>query len=271
MKRFAGIVNLLIITLLAYDLAEMSWKLTLIDPPLDEKKITHPIPTPPATRSFNLHGLFGQSVAIPQPQDVPLEAPTTTQLNLRLFGILFAEAGPDKARALIRNSKDVERAYAIGDIVEEQAILRRIQSDQVMLERNGQFEALHLPKEEPIANPTTTPQKQQEVSPKTQKLIGQLWKNFQEKPESILENIRIEPAFANGQFNGVQLYPGRDPQFLEQFGVQAGDTVTSVNGVELTDPLKGMAVLGTLGEAKTLKFQVVRGGTPLSFEFKRAP
>ncbi len=274
------LVNLMLITLLTYELANLTWHLllthTLTTPSIQQTTTINPIPPKESTlHTTQFNELFGSLTPSTQPNkpiETPIEAPIT-QLELTLHGILFAN-NSITARALISSPETSEQTYAINDSLGTSTTIHSIFTDRVILTHNGQQETLYLPdsegdKKNRSKKITTHPKNN--LPPETQTLMGQLWNNFQKQPESILENVQIQPAFINGQFAGVQLFPGKDPTFLEKFGIQAGDTVTVVNGVALTDPLKGMTVLGTLGTATALKFNLLRGQENLSFEFYRVP
>lgn len=273
----AWIFNLLIIAFIAYELANLTWHVTLgtwtnkifIELEKDSPLIAKSIST---FKNTWLHDLFGQTFSPPttvaQSISPPIEPPIT-QSDLTLLGILYADNSLESARALIHLPKIGERSYATGDLL-GQMVIQNILADRVILENNNHYETLYLPKEEVVEKKADT-QPKNKLSPETQLLMGKWWNNFQENPESILENVNITPAFVNGQFIGVELSPGKDPTFLEKFGIHTGDKVTKVNGVELTDPLKGMAVLGTLGTAQSLQFTVLRGSETHIFEFNRQP
>ncbi|MEO5334599.1 MAG: hypothetical protein H7839_21495 [Magnetococcus sp. YQC-5] len=278
MGHAATMLNLLIIALMAHELADLTWKWilgeNLREPAQMIRRDALSPEVRPASQSHDVRfqGLFGQAASTagvepvnllpPPPKDIPI-----TQLKMSLLGILFADQGPAKARAIISTPDIPERPYAIGDTLGP-VVIQSIHLDQVILNYNGQHETLRLPKLEPVQEQAAL-LTNNKLAPENRALMGKLWNNFQEKPESILENVRIEPSFVNGQFTGVQLFPGKDPEFLQKFGVQPGDRVTWINGIELTDPLKGMTVLGTLGNAKAVQFRIVRGQETLSFEFQR--
>ncbi|MBF0125730.1 MAG: hypothetical protein HQM02_00815 [Magnetococcales bacterium] len=272
MKRLALLLNLSCVALLSYELAEVTWKVTREETVPVEEAMGQLPPAPPVQGEAVLTpdrfiGLFG---AVDTPLKSAPEAAPATQLNLQLLGILFVDNNPANARALIGTPEARERSYGVGESIGK-AVIRAIQADQVILEHNGRQEALRLPKKElSLSQGEGVPQKVQ-MSPDAKALLGALWNTLQERPESLLEQVRIEPAHVRGKFAGVQLFPGKDPTFLEKFGLRGGDRITWINGVELTDPLKGMTVLGTLGSASALQLRVSRGEETLFFELQRNP
>ncbi len=262
------LLNLSLIALLAYDLADATWKvLTPATDPLPDAPVAAPTaPAMPASTDPALfRGLFGAAAPTTPTPPRPEEAPAT-RLNLNLLGIFFVDGSPGTARALIATPDGKERALAVGDSAGE-AVIRAIHPDLVILEHRGRHETLRLPRKELVLEPPPT------AAPDAaaQTAINALWSRFREKPETLLEALRIEPAHENGRFAGMRLLPGQDGALLEKLGLQAGDRVIWVNGVELTDPSRGMAVLGTLATATSLRFRVMRGEKMLSFEWQRSP
>ncbi|MBF0191763.1 MAG: hypothetical protein HQL99_11595 [Magnetococcales bacterium] len=277
MVRALPLINLPLIALLAWELADWTWRgiqgeWSRIESAVENRAGGEVKPFGEKAGRGELQGLaglFGQakSDALVVPQKVT-NAPLT-RLEAKLLGILSATDNSVVPRAMIVGTDIPEGAYGVGDEVGP-ALIRGIEWDRVVLDHHGKLETLRLPKLGSDGDAKAEePADQTKVSAETQALIGKLWGQFESRPESILENIRIEPVFVKGQFSGVQLFPGADPKFLEQFGVQAGDVVNWVNGVELNDPMKGMEVLGKLGTAETMQFRVTRGSESLAFEFRR--
>ena len=58
--------------------------------------------------------------------------------------------------------------------------------------------------------------------------------------------------------------PGRDRAQFEQMGFKAGDVVTGVNGIVLTDPGKAMELYRVMRSAQEASFDVQRGGETLN-------
>jgi general secretion pathway protein C len=85
--------------------------------------------------------LFGHSTAVAS----PIQAPET-RLQLTLQG-LFDIDEPGRARALISDSRGVTGSYGVGDDLPGGVKIERIQSDSVILQRNGRLESLPLQKE----------------------------------------------------------------------------------------------------------------------------
>ncbi|MBF0296459.1 MAG: hypothetical protein HQL96_14820 [Magnetococcales bacterium] len=260
------VINLSLIALLAYDLADATWKVLTPDPPPDSPPVApQTTPAMPATTDPALfRGLFGSTAPATPTPTRPEEAPAT-RLQLNLLGIFHVDGSSGTARALIATPDAKERVLAVGESAGE-AVIRAIHPDLVILEHRGRLETLRLPRKELVLEPpATTPDAEAQAA------INALWSRFREKPETLLQTLRIEPALENGRFAGMRLLAGQDGALLEKLGLQTGDRIIRVNDVELTDPSRGMAVLGTLATATSLRFQVMRGEKMLSFEWQRPP
>lgn len=276
-RHGVSVLNMPLVALLSWELADWTWMGVMRFESTTENISTQ---SPQGTQFADHEGRGGRqpgwnewfgTSANPEKnieKKTVTNAPATL-LDAKLLGILSATHNSVVTRALIAGKNIPESTYGIGDSVGP-AVIRDIEWDRVVLDNQGKLETLRLPRGGGEGNhPSQSMDARSNVSEKTQTLISQLWNQFESKPESILENIRIEPVFQNGQFKGVRLLPGKDAQFLEQFGVQAGDTVTWVNGVELTDPMKGMEILSKLGTAESMQFRVLRGSESHAFEFHR--
>ncbi len=275
-KRWFIPVNLLLLLILARDLADMTWKWVWTPP---ARSVVSPLSIQPSVSSrssrsgdvFSFEsgmGLFGEARSAPKPvaprrdgRDAPV-----TRLNLSLLGIFYT--GGSLSLALIAAPGGGEKPYHIGDRVPGNARIEAIHADRVVLDVNGTLQTLRLPKRGTGVEAKVSGRRGgggEGSSP----VVRELWDQFRKRPESILEKLRLEPAYRNGRFEGVLLLSGADPKFLSEFGLKSGDVVTWVNGVALTDPLEGMKVLGTLGGIEELHFRVRRGSETLEFDFYR--
>lgn len=282
----APLFNLLLILLIAQEMAHLTWRVVWAEgQTLSPQTMHQAMPNLPSTPYSDKSGeqshhailvqaamgLFGHSAkAEPLPQHTPPPEDTLdTKLPLTLLGIFFTN--DQKSRALIGQPGQREKSYQNGDILPGNARITAIYSDRVLLKREQKYETLRLPtgnKTRTIAQSTRGGTTQ--LSPKVNSEVTKLWNRFRKRPESILTMVHLEPAKENGQFVGVRVSPGANKHFLKKFGLQAGDVVTWINGVELTDPLKGMAVLGQLASAEAVHFRVRRGAVSHTFDFYRS-
>lgn len=192
--------------------------------------------------------LFGVRT-IKSADSVPLEAPDT-HLNLTLTGILAASE-PSLARALIKDASGKQRSYGVDDDVPGGAKISAIYPDRVIMLRNGRYETLRL---EPNKTPVVASNQARIAPPSglSADAVAKLKQARQEivtNPAKAGDYVRIQPVYNNGKLKGYRIYPGRNRELFTQAGLQAGELVTSVNGVTLDDPARGLQMLGDLAQA----------------------
>ncbi|MBF0134856.1 MAG: hypothetical protein H7833_15705 [Magnetococcus sp. DMHC-1] len=193
-----------------------------------------------------------------------------TRLEIQIIGIFFSEGPGNNGRALIKTGPDEERTYRVDEQISGGIRIKKILTDHVILERDGQSEILRLPKSALSANQVgqgKNPAQSQKKTSSSSDLLRKLRDQLRLSPESVLEMVRIDPYYVGGKFEGFKLQPGKDAGFLKQFGLEAGDVVFEVNDVQMTDPLKGMEAMAQLASAHAISLRVKRGINIVSYEF----
>ena len=201
------------------------------------------------------------------------EQAQNTSLNLQLLGAVNA-SDPKLARAVIL-ADGRQQTFAIGDQVpgSGKVVLSKVLDDRVILDNNGRYETLWLydPNATPLPRATTAA-----VSPLSRLPIRngngpdalasvreQLLQNAANTPKqpSLSDVIQVAPVSEGGKLIGYRVRPGRDHKRFEQFGFQADDVVTGINGVTLDDPQRALELYNTMRTAKEATFAVRRGGS----------
>ena len=86
-------------------------------------------------------------------------------------------------------------------------------------------------------------------------------------PMQVAKGARVVPAMKDGKPVGFKLYAIRPTSFYAKIGFANGDTIKSVNGMELTSADKGLEVYTKLRDAKKLEIALERRGKPLMLTF----
>lgn len=74
----------------------------------------------------------------------------------------------------------------------------------------------------------------------------------------LLSQARAVPNMTNGAVNGYRLDYIAPASFYEKIGVQAGDVLQRVNGVDIRDPSTMLSLLQQLKNEQIVKLDVVR-------------
>ncbi|MCK4708717.1 MAG: type II secretion system protein GspC, partial [Gammaproteobacteria bacterium] len=167
-----------------------------------------------------------------------------------------------------------ELTYGVGDSVPGNATIEEIHAVHVVLMRNGRLEILKLPEKSvgglqsgSVANSSSGLNTNQSPD----RILGDIRRNIMKNPTSFGEYAIPVPVSKNGKLQGYRLRPQKKGRELfKQFGLQRNDIVTRINGVNLNDPVQGIAALRKLSNANNIDLTVLRNGveTPLQFNIR---
>lgn len=271
LTRGAPVAAFLFLILVAYSSAQLTWMLwpgvalKQAPPPPPAAAQSRPSAIPPLMLAQELAArhLFGmpQSTANPQLQQVIPE----TALSLNLRGV-FASGDRRSARAIIADASGQEDFYAAGGQLPGGAVLKEIHKDHVVISRNDRPEILRLPQlsldDANNAAAMTSPAAPI-VAPAD--VANTFRDTITRDPRALTSLVQGEPVRENDRLVGFRLQPGRDANLLNQFGLQPGDIVTAVNGIQLEDPAGRMNLMRELPNMTEVSVDVIRDGVPRSF------
>jgi general secretion pathway protein C len=271
--RFSGPVNILLVIWLAWLLAELSWVL-LPDTGTSESQAVDTAPVQVAKQQpriderqiANWH-LFGEAGKEKPVKKATIDAPET-RLKLTLRGVFASDdsSSASGARAIIGDPKGKEDSYAPGDPLPGGAKLSEIYPDRIILERNGSFETLRLPKKTTNMGSARRNSRStvRTTSSGNAAAFSKYRSEIKKNPASLMNYVRATPERKDGKFIGFRLQPGNDPAAMKELGLKPGDVVKSINGVQIDSPAKGMKAMQALGEGDSVNVTLLRGGQETS-------
>jgi len=279
--RLISWINVLFVLLLAYTLAGISWQLW----PQQSGSQALLLPSTStgytgsaasgaaqldAVAAMHLFGVAAAPEAVPQPTVV--DAPET-RLSLTLKGIVALSEGGD-GRALIAAGSATEKVYKVGDSVSGGAILHEVLSDKVILKRGGRFETLTLPRERAKLSASSSSAQDTvnsgagTITPGPRGAVMQqlstLRDRIAEDPQQAFDLVQVQPVMEAGTIKGYRVNPGKQRRLFHGTGLRAGDVVTSVNGIALSDPAQMATLFAQFKSASRFDLTVERGGRPTS-------
>src|SRR6516162_5137259 len=199
----------------------------------------------------NAH-LFG---AAPSPKQDGANAPQTS-IPLVLTGTI-AGNDPQNGLAILGQTAQTAKVYAVGDNVPGGAKLHSVYSDRVVIERDGQLESLALPRQ---LNTGNAPPPSAAALQGDNSSIERMRRMITEQPGLLADVMRPQPVMDHGRMNGFRVYPGRDRMAFMRLGLRPGDQVTAINGTPLDDRDRGEQILHTLGSSSEAHVTVIRNG-----------
>ena len=182
--------------------------------------------------------LFGeapkQQVVI---EEQVVDAPKT-RLRLRLLGVFVGQSPEGSTAIIAEQGKPNSEFYRVGDTVQNGVSLEQVHSDRVILNRSGRLEALYFDDAEDLfeaatqAPKTVAPSKPETNINNVDQFASAAKKQWKNNPLTALGAVGFEPV-SPGQANGYR-FSGQNPM-MERYGIQKGDVIKSVNGIDVGD------------------------------------
>ncbi len=201
--------------------------------------------------------LFGQPPAAPVVKRDPTDL-EEYKGRLELSGTIAAD-DPKDARAIISDPGGDENVYAIKEAVPDGSTLHAVYADQVVLSRNGELTRLELPRDFK-SQPSSRRQSRRTTASRSRTRATNLRDAIAQNPTQLTDIIRPTPYHDQGKLRGYRVYPGRERQKFSRLGLRPGDIVTSINGMALDDPARGIEIFQSLGTATQASITVERNG-----------
>lgn len=224
----------------------------------------------------------------PQQNTPPPEEPVKpTELQLKLVG--SAAGDPHQRYAIVEdlNSRGAQTVYQIGDSIQG-ALVVDITPACVVLDKgggSGQYESLCFEHEANGAKPVKPPSRQSRLEPTPQeagdegivRVDGATWRVSRELILDQFSNLgalsdqaRVVPYLVQGQTQGFRLTRLKSGSLLQQIGVQNGDVLQKVNGLNITSPNEALQAFQQLQNESTVRLEILRRKrtTTLTYEIR---
>ncbi len=273
-RKLPRLVNILLLFLILITLAKLLWNFfdtgtssAVITPTVNTTKAIKPQPRPQYDRRIAQMHIMGKPV-VSTAKKIE-DAPDTT-LNLKLLGVLAG--GKEYGYAIISSGTNKVKHYALGDDVPGGATLHAVYPDRVILERDIRMETLRLPKSQATKFSKTKSKKPKQspqaadITTQSFETLGQFRQEMLKNPVKLTQFINAIPEqdSETGEFKGYKLTPSTNSEMFYQLGLQPGDLVTNINGIQLDQPNKGPEALNALADASEITLIVQREGTELT-------
>ncbi|MDX2445776.1 MAG: type II secretion system protein GspC [Desulfobacterales bacterium] len=279
MRTYLMLINVLFLTGAAY-LGVSSFyhvagaRFAVISPSIEanEKKAA---PTREANRRLseykaieerNLFRLAEKQAGVAVKANVDIEALQETKLNLKLWGTVTGSG--QNAYAVIEDVKQrVQQLYHIEDAIQN-AVVKEIHREKVVLEVNGAFEVLQMEKIQGTAGRgKIAGLKSKKISERSTTPVS---KNISIKRErideavndlgSLMKQVRIRPHFKDGQSDGLTLSGIRSNSIFGEMGFRNGDVIVGVDGKNIESVDDALSLYQNLQSAEKVQIQLRRRG-----------
>jgi general secretion pathway protein C len=303
LRKYLWIVDLAVVALCATFLGmagsgAVESKLASVPPSV--RRVVAKAPTPEAKPTFDKNptailkrNIFCASCPPLLDEDIvpdagpPPEQQTKTELPLALLAIMYAPP-PNGIRWSIAVMRDTEYqtigAFPVGGKIHD-ATVTEILETRVYLDNEGKAEYIDLfeapaPPPPPPGAPPPAPRPNsndalaQDLAKGIKKINDNRYELQRSTLESVLGNMallsrsaRIVPEMKDGKAAGFRLFAVRPDGPFALIGMQNGDIISSINGLEITSPEKALEVYAKLKSASHLSLGMERNGKKVTKEY----
>jgi general secretion pathway protein C len=268
-------VNLVLLALVAYwGASVVSTAIAAKLVPSAEIHLSQPPPTiarePHRPASYyaviNTRDIFNSTK--PEPEKTP-EPPKPTELKLKLWGVAVHAHG--SSYCIIEDlTTHKQNVFRVNETVVGNATVKQVEWERVILDRDGQDEILDLaqplggpPIPRPVSAAGAVPQSP--TNPHIQQVSDTQYNIDRSEVNSALDNmnqlftqIRAVPHFEGGRSTGFRLFAIRQNSIFDQIGLRNGDIIQSINGVDLNDPARALALFQDLRNERQITMTYLR-------------
>ena len=214
------------------------------------------------------------NVAAAAGDQIPL---TTLPLSLLATNVALRDA--DSYATIINTENQKQGSYSLGDIIPGAGALKAIHFKFIDFENAGHVERLVLQGATPpvvaVAAVEAPAGDGDEMDAAVKAGIKKIDDTHYEidkalvdkvlaNPMSVAKGARIVPAVKNGKPDGFKLYAIRPSSVYAKIGLTNGDTLSAINGMELTTADKALEVYTKLRDATSLEVSITRRGKPMA-------
>jgi type II secretion system protein C len=216
-----------------------------------------------------------------------------TDLPIRVLGIIYG-GDPYTGIALVENtSKKTTNSFLVGDQVEADATLEKIEIDRLILLRvDGRREIAILERQD-IVRSTRKRAKaragegggdrgyaseappEQFREPGFDRKGGNIEMSLDYKNKllstdfaQVLQDAKASPNVVDGELKGFRLDRIRNDSIYQKAGLQNGDVIEEINGIPLSDTAQAIKLLQSLRNEPDIEIRYSRGGAKQNLNMK---
>jgi general secretion pathway protein C len=289
MKKYYAIANLLLLTAISYMLVSTVYSVSLSSIDFSEEApsvIKGKIPVQGKQKTKTLESYsevlkkdyFRTAKTVkaePVVKDLDVDKLEQTSLNLRLWGTI--SGSESLSYAIIEDTKQKEQLlYKVGDSINN-AVLKAVLPDKVVLSVNGKDEVLEIEKEGKGIKGARTPSRRMTMdtanqeAPASSTSIALSRSQINESLQDInklMKEIRIRPHFKNGESDGLIVSGIKSDSIFKKMGLRNGDIIMGVDGNKIESVEDAMKLHSGLNEASNVQLQIKRRGRLENIDFE---
>jgi type II secretion system protein C len=209
--------------------------------------------------------LFGKDEVQPV-KEVEVEEAPETQLNYKLRGTYYS---PDDklSGAIIEVKPNQSEYYVVGQELDDNITLSRVEEEYVLINRYGKIERLNLESRSGDEGQSITVANAR-VSASQSALLNSYKKRYSSNPMALATRFQAIPVQQDGKNIGFKLKALRGERLLERLNFEPNDIFTAINGVSLQNPFEALDAMKSLTTADRASVTFLRNGVEQTLDFQ---
>lgn len=189
----------------------------------------------------------------------------TTISDIKLVGTILGNKS--HTYAILQDKNNSQEIFKIGEKVYDYGILKKVESDKVVIEKNSRLVEIPLQeiiKIEDFQNITKTHQTTsiaKSLSDGTFLVDKRRILQAIDNPSELLTDARLQPNFIDGRQEGFILREVRNNGIYSNLGLQDGDVLLKINDYSITNPESALQAFYAIRGLETIKVDIIRDRT----------
>lgn len=280
LKRFFWIINSILVILTGIVVADITNNILrkIIEPPVKDIVVQSGKPPAPSSRRTQIAKrdpgyytiIYERNIFNSKGggfSDVPIGGPAPlSKLNAKLIGTVVSDIEKFSFAIIMDTTTNESGVYRVNDMLLNEARILKIERNRVIILRNGVQESLvvyesefdssgqqiaSLPSVVPVPDirqeaPNRYVIPREEVDRQTQNL-GKL-----------MTEARLVPNLEGGKINGYKIFAIKPDSLYTKIGLQNGDIIYKVNGIDISDPERAFQLFQQLKNERYFQVEIVR-------------
>ncbi len=207
---------------------------------------------------------------------VGLSAPTPLPpLRIRLIGTVVGE-GEESIAVIEHVALNQQGLFRLQENVQAGARLVSIKRNEIVIQRGGVKETFYVEEGPSSGAKKATPRTLRRPVPQTSSSTGNRRILDKREVDAALSNLpalltkaRVVPNLgSDGKNNGFRIVSIAPASFYEKIGLQNGDVIQQVNGIDIRDPATFMQVFTQLRQESSISLDLLRRNQKESFSYE---
>jgi general secretion pathway protein C len=189
-----------------------------------------------------------------------------SKLNAKLIGTVVSEVENFSFAVILNTATNETGIYHVNDMLLNEAKVLKIERSRVIIFRNGVQESLVVYEEdfassgEQVASlpQTTQPFDVRQEGANRYVISKDEVERSTQNLGKLMTEARLVPNLEGGKINGYKIFAIKPDSLYTKIGLQNGDIIYKVNGIDISDPERAFQLFQQLKNERYFQVEVVR-------------